>query len=306
MGHDHDHAVAHRAQAVANRRRLALVACGGLVVLAAEVAGGIASGSLVLLADAAHYLTDILSVLLALLAVQWSLRAPTGRKTFGHHRGEVLMAFVQAVALWGVSVAFLVFAAFRLHDPPPVEGSVILVVGVATLLANVGLALTLRGAAGKNLNVRAAYLHILSDVLGSAAAILAGFLAHQYGWAVADPLLTVLVTVLILAYTWRLTRQTLHILMEGTPEHLEADEVRAAILEVPGVAGVHDLHLWSHAPGHESLTVHVVVQQGPPQEPIMHAIHRRIGEGFGVRHVTVQLESPECPCDTLRHSWGAD
>lgn len=300
-GHGHGHA-GHRALAAQDRRRLALVAAVGFLVVAVELVAGWKANSLVLLADAGHYATDLASVLLALAAVQWSLRPATARRTFGHHRGEVVAAFVQAIALWAVSAVFLYEAVRRLRDPQPVDGTLVAIVGGATLVVNLALAAALRAGSGRSINMRAAYLHILSDVLGSAAAVAAGLLARG-GWDLADPVLTLAVTVLILVFTFRLTRQSLHILLEGTPHDVPTGAVESALLAEPGVREVHDLHVWSHTSGLNSITAHVVLEAPPADDDVMHRLHDRVRQAFRIDHITIQVESAAHPCDTLRHSW---
>ena len=305
-GHGHDPGLGgHRESALKNRKRLLLVAAAGFVVMLAELIGGWASNSLVLIADAGHYATDIASVILALVAVHWSLKPATARKTFGHHRSEVVAAFVQAIALWAISAVFLYEAYLRIRDPPDVHGPIVFAIGGLTLVTNLVLARVLHAGSGHNINMRAAYLHILSDVLGSAAALVAGALVFYKGWDIADPLLTIFITVLILAFTVRLTRQSLHILLEGTPHDVHAHEVEKALLAVPGVKEVHDLHIWSHTSGMNSLTAHVVLHQAPTDDRATHAIHDVVRRDFRINHVTIQLENPACPCDTLKHDWTA-
>ncbi|HJQ93700.1 MAG TPA: cation diffusion facilitator family transporter [Candidatus Thermoplasmatota archaeon] len=294
------HAHGHEARARSDRKRLAWVAAAGTLVMATEVYFGLLANSLVLLADAGHYATDLGSVLLALLAAHWALRKPTPVKTYGYARAEVLMAFVQALALWAISAVFVWQAILRLRDPPEVEGPIVFFVGLGTLVVNAGLAFVLRSAPQKGINLRAAYLHILSDALGSAAAVVAGALVFAFGWHVADPLLTLFTTLLILVFTWRLTRQSLHILLEGTPGHAATTAVEAVVRGVDGVKDVHDLHVWTHTSGVDSLTVHVV---GEPNTGIARRVGAAVRTAFGIEHITVQVESPESPCDTLRHGW---
>lgn len=310
--HEHDHhahAHAHtgraahgdaHARARTNRRRLLVVAFSGALVALIEVAGGIAANSLVLVADAAHYATDVAAVLIAVAAVSLSMRAPTSEKTFGYKRAEVLAAFVNAAALWGLSAYFLYESYRRIVDPPPVSGTLVMLVGGFTLVANVVLAWTLRERGEHNINMHAAYLHILSDVLGSAAALLAGVAVALFGWHVADPILTVFVTLLILAFTWRLTRDTLHILLEGAPRRIDMNEVSAAIMGIAAVKDVHELHVWSLSSGTDILSVHVVLQEPPKGDAVTHDIHETLRKRFSIDHVTVQVESPECPCEMAR------
>lgn len=294
------HAHGHETRARSDRKRLAWVAAAGTLVMATEIYFGLRANSLVLLADAGHYATDIGSLLLALLAAHWALKAPTPVKTYGYARAEVLMAFVQALALWAISAVFVWQAILRLRDPPAVEGPIVFFVGAGTLLVNAALALVLRSAPEKGINLRAAYLHILSDALGSAAAVVAGALVFLYGWHIADPLLTLFTTLLILVFTWRLTRQSLHILLEGTPGHAATAAVESVVRTVEGVQDVHDLHVWTHTSGVDSLTVHVV---GEPNTGIAQRVGAAVRKEFGIHHITVQVESADAPCDTLRHGW---
>jgi cobalt-zinc-cadmium efflux system protein len=300
--HGHGH-IGRREVAAMDQRRLVAVACAGALVVIVELVAGWRANSLVLLADAGHYATDLASVLLALAAVRWSLKPATERKSFGHHRSEVVAAFVQAIALWAVSAVFLVEAVRRIRDPPDVQGPLVAAIGALTLAVNAALAYALRAGSGRSLNIRAAYLHILSDVLGSAAAVVAGALVALKGWTIADPLLTIVVTVLILVFTFRLTRQTLHILLEGTPHDVPLPAVERALLEVPGVREVHDLHVWSQTSGMNSLTAHVVLDAAPADDHVMHLLHDKVRKGFPIDHITIQVESPAHPCDTLRHAW---
>lgn len=301
----HVHSDEIRAMAKTNRRRLLVVLIGGSVVMSAEIVGGVLSNSLVLLADAAHYATDILAVLIAFLAVSYGLRPATRQKTFGFQRVEVIAAFLQAILLWAVSVLFIWEAIKRIRTPAEVDGWVLLVVGSLSLVANVGLAWILRRGSEHSINVRAAYFHILSDVLGSAAAVAAGFFIQVFGIYAADPILTIFVTILLLIFTWRLTRQTWHILMEGAPARLDPADVESSMRDVVGVKEVHDLHMWTLTSGVDSLSAHVVLDERPTDDRVAHEIHGRIRNKYNIHHITVQVESPDCPCDTFRHRWRA-
>ncbi|MBI2078207.1 MAG: cation transporter [Euryarchaeota archaeon] len=184
-----------------------------------------------------------------------------------------------------------------------VDGRVVAAIGAVSLGANLALAALLKRGTGDNLNVRAAYLHIVSDALGSAAALAAGAAVYFWGLHVADPILTLLITVLILVFTWNLTRQTLHILLEGAPAHAHPDEISAALRGVPGVRDVHDLHVWTLASGVDSVSAHVVLHGTPKDDSVSHVIHRELRGRYGIDHVTVQLEDPDCLCETTRHAW---
>ncbi|MEA3200910.1 MAG: cobalt-zinc-cadmium efflux system protein [Thermoplasmata archaeon] len=289
-----------REMARANRKRLLFVMVSGLVVMTAEIVGGLLANSLVLLADAAHYATDVLAVGIAFLALTLAMRPATLQKSFGYRRAEVLAALLNAAALWGISVFFVFEAWRRLEAPPEVGGKVVLLVGGFSLVANGALALVLARGSGHNLNMRAAYLHILSDVLGSAAALVAGAAVTFFGWRLADPVLTLFITLLILVFTWRLTKETLNILLQGTPDTVDMTELEHAIRDVAAVKEVHELHLWSLTTGTEVLSVHVVLDAPPQGDAVTHDIHEKLKARFNIDHVTVQVESPECPCTSAR------
>lgn len=298
--HEHDHAGELKQMAFANRRRLVIVMVSGVAVMLVEVVGGLRANSLVLLADAAHYATDVLAVGIAFLAITLAMRPATLEKTFGYRRAEVLAAFLNAAALWGLSAYFLYEAYKRLEHPPAVGGRLVMLVGGFSLIANVILAITLAKGRDTNINMRAAYLHILSDVLGSAAALAAGFAVTYFGWTIADPILTLFITLLILVFTWRLTKETLNILLQGTPKYIDMRDVERTIREVAPVKEVHELHVWSITSGSEVLSVHVVLDAPPQGDTVTHDIHERLRTRFKIDHVTVQVESPECPCTSAR------
>ncbi len=294
--HDHDHGAELKEMAATRKMRLWVAIMLGACVMATEIAGGLAANSLVLLADAAHYATDIAAVALALVAVMWSEKAATHSKSFGYQRGEVIAAFINALALWAISVYFIWEAYQRILNPPAVHGPIVFLIGFVTLAANIALAKVLHGGSHGSINMKAAYLHVLSDVLGSAAALAAGALVYYKGWNIADPILTLFITLLILAFTWKLTRQTLHILMQGTPKHLNAHDVEASLSSIASVKEVHDLHMWTLTDGHHTLTAHVVLDATPSDDKVMHRIHDLLKTKYNLDHVTIQVESPDCPC----------
>jgi cobalt-zinc-cadmium efflux system protein len=296
----HDHGAHAHDDRAGDRARLLVVLACGLVITAAEVVGGLLANSLVLLADAAHYATDVFAVGIAYVATGIAMRPANARKTYGYQRAEVVAAFVNAAALWGLSAYFLYEAYRRVVAPPTVDGALVMLVGGVSLVVNAGLALVLTRRAEGNLNVRAAYLHVLSDVAGSAAALVSGALVAWFGWHVADPLVTLFITVLILVFTWRLTRDTLHILLQGTPRRIDMEALERTLREVAPVKEVHELHVWSLTSGSEVLSVHVVLDAPPQGDEVTHDIHALLRDRFGIDHVTVQVESPECPCDSAR------
>ncbi|HLE95984.1 MAG TPA: cation diffusion facilitator family transporter [Candidatus Thermoplasmatota archaeon] len=293
----HDHTHTHEGlhdMALSNRRRLLVAAGLGAVVVGLQVAGGVWSGSLLLLSDAAHMSTDLASILLAAWAVHIAARPATPEKSFGWHRSEIVAAFVNALGLWVVSAVFIVEAVRRLRAPPDVDGRVVLGVGIVSLAVNVALAVLLARGSGRNLNIRSAYVHVLGDVLGSVGAILAGAAVLFLGWRWADPVFTLLVTAILVAWTWRLTRQTLHILLEGTPEDTDTAAIRRDVLSVPGVDDLHDLHVWSLTTGVHSMSAHVVVSDAASAPEVTRGVRAKL-HAHGLDHVTLEIE----PAGTL-------
>jgi cobalt-zinc-cadmium efflux system protein len=257
-GHDHGHR-SHELADVSDRRRIALVLTITGTVLVAEVIGALWTGSLALLADAGHMLTDAAGLVLALVAAHLVTRPATSRRTWGYRRAETLAAAVQALLLLGVGIYVLVEGIRRLVDPPQVASAGMLVFGVVGLVGNgVSMAL-LAGSRGHNLNLRAAFLEVLNDALGSVAVIVAAIVIATTGWTRADAVVSLLIGVLILPRTVSLLRDTARVLLESTPLGLDLDDIRTHILEVPHVRDVHDLHASQIATGLPVLTAHVVV-----------------------------------------------
>ena len=278
-----------------HRRRLALVLAltGGYLLV--ELLGGVLTGSLALLADAAHMGTDVFGLALALVAVWLGGRAPTPGRTYGAARAEILAAAVNAAVLFAVAGALLAEAWRRLQAPPEVQSLPMLAVaavGLAVNLVGVGL---LRGGAGESLNVAGAFQEVLADLLGSLAALAAGALMLLTGWWYADPLCSVAVALLVLPRTWRLLREAVHVLLEGTPAGVDLAEVRAALQAVPGVRAVHDLHVWSITSGYAALSAHVLLDGDPggaERARLLSALGALLRERFGLAHTTLQLEDP--------------
>lgn len=258
-----------------------------------EVAGGLWTGSLALLADAAHMAVDLASLGLGLFAAWVAKRPPDPKRTFGYRRVEVLAALANGVGLWLV-VGFLLREALeRWHNPPQILVGPMLAVAVAGLAANLFSAALLHRGSKMDMNVRGVFLHVLSDALGSVGVIVAGLFIAKTGRTEADPAATVFVCVVIVLASWRLVRDAIHILLEGTPPHLELDAVRGALAGVPGVLEVHDLHLWSLSAGQESLSAHLVAARGADPQSVRKAAAAVLEASFGLTHVTLQLEEPE-------------
>ena len=282
-----------------SRRRLSIVLLLTAVYMIAEALGGLWTGSLALLADAGHMLADTAALMLALMAVWFSARPATSNKTFGYHRLEILAALINGVGL--VLIALFIFyeAYQRWFTPPPVRGLAMTVVAAGGLAVNLICARVLHRDREEDLNVRAAWLHVLGDALGSVAAIIAGALITIFGWYAADPLFSALIGLLIVWSSWNLIREATNILLEGTPAHINLAAVEDAILETSGVADVHDLHIWTITSGRDALSAHVIHAQTISQPDLLQELRVKLHDRFGVDHLTIQMETPEFEDDTF-------
>jgi len=283
----------HRPVRSESGRALAWVLALTLAFAAVEVVGGFLSGALVLLADAAHMLTDAAAVGLSLFAVWIARRPATPQKTYGYYRLEILAALVNGAALIAVTLWIVLEAVRRLGHPEPIRSGLLLGVAVGGLVVNLAAVAILHRAKGESLNVRGAYLHVLSDVLGSVAAIAAGAIVALTGWLPADPILSIALSLLILVSAVRLTREAADVLLEATPSHVPVGALAAAMAAVPGVAGVHDLHVWTVSSGMVAMSGHATVPEAADHQRVLEEISRRVRE-FGVQHVTVQVERDRC------------
>jgi cobalt-zinc-cadmium efflux system protein len=272
-------------------RRLALTLMLTSVVMLVELAAGFWTGSLALLADAAHMLTDAAGLGLALFAIWIAHRPPTPAKTYGYYRVEILAALVNAVILFGVAGGILLEAWKRWRAPGEVLAGPMAVVAALGLGVNLLSAAVLHRGAAESLNVRAAYLEVVSDALSSLAALLAAGVVLATGWTSADPLASMLIALFIVPRTWGLLRQAVNVLLEGTPPHLELTQIEAAMCAVPGVRRVHDLHVWTLTSGREAMSAHVVVDDVSQSERLLERLHAVLHARFGIDHTTVQLES---------------
>jgi len=289
------HGHAHAPGAGDERRLVVALALTGTFMFA-EVAGGILTGSLALLADAGHMLTDTAALGLAWAAFRVARRPRDARRTYGYHRVQVLAAFVNAVVLFGVVAWILWEAASRVLEPVAVLGGPMLAVAALGLLVNIAAFAVLHGGSGGNLNLRAASLHVLGDLLGSVAAIAAALVILWTGWMPIDPLLSVLVALLVLRSAWTILRQSGHILLEGAPHWIDENAVAAGLIEaVPAVRGVHHLHAWMLTPERPIMTLHVEVGPDADHAAVLAAANRHLREHWGVEHVTVQIEPARCP-----------
>lgn len=286
MAHSHDHSHG-RGQ---GPRRIALVLGLTSALTVAEVVGGILTGSLALLADAGHMLSDSFSLGLALFAAWLARRAATPARSFGFQRAEILAALANGVTLVAVSIWIFVEAARRLSDPPAILGGWMLAVGVVGLMANLAAALILMRGGRESLNVEAALRHVVADALGSVGVIAAALVVVTTGWLYADPLISILVGLLILASSWTILRDSVNILLEATPRNLDANAIGAALAAVDGVSEVHDLHVWTITSGFPALSAHVLVAPGADCHGIRRVLERTLHDRFGIDHTTLQVD----------------
>jgi cobalt-zinc-cadmium efflux system protein len=293
MAHDHGHDCHHHHHDGNERRvRWALLLTGGFMV--AEVAGGILSGSLALLADAGHMLTDAAALALSLAAFRASRRPETLKHSYGQHRFQVLAAFINGAALIGIALWIAIEAVQRLFAPQPIMGGTMLAVAVLGLLVNVAAFALLHGGDRDNLNMRGAALHVLGDMLGSAAAIVAAVVILWTGWTPIDPILSVLVALLVLKSAWMLLARSWHVLMEGTPEGFDLDALKAGLAQVPGVVDIHHVHLWMLTPDQPLMTLHATITPEAEHDAALHALQGVLHDRFGIEHATIQVERVGC------------
>lgn len=255
-----------------------------------EVVGGWLSGSLALLADAGHMLTDVGAIGLTLLAARIAQRPASQTKTYGYLRWEILAALVNGALLFGIAALVVYEAVRRISHPEPIRGGLFLAVALAGLAVN-GVSLwLLHGAQRHHHNTRGAYLHILGDLLGSAGAVAAAVVVLSTGWTLADPIISVALSLLILVGAWRLVRESSDILLDAVPSHIELADVERRMRAVPGVLAVHDLHVWTVTSGMVAMSGHALVPDLAAHPGVLEAIRRSLG-GLGIGHVTIQLET---------------
>lgn len=294
--HDHaqDHGThTHRRPAGESGNRRALVVALALTAgfSLVEAAGGWLSGSLALLSDAGHMVTDAAALGLALFADAVARRPPSKRASYGYGRAEVLAAFVNAIAMLAVVAAIGIEAVRRLLTPAPVAGGMVVAIAVAGLAINLVCAWVLSRATG-SLNTRAALLHVLGDLLGSLAAVVAGGVIMATGWMPIDPILSIAVALLILRSTWQLLKQSTGVLMEGVPVHLDYDAIGRSLAALPGVADVHDLHIWNTSADGVALSAHVSIGRGDEWLATLAQAKRMLIADYGIRHATLQPTWP--------------
>jgi len=269
-----------------------LLTAGFMVV---EAGGGMLAGSLALLADAGHMLTDAAALAFAWLAFRLARRPADEQRSYGYHRFQILAAFVNGVILVGIVVWIVIEAVQRLREPTQVLGGLMLGVACVGLVVNIAAFRMLHGGSRENLNVRGALLHVLGDLLGSVAALIAGAVIMTTGWTPIDPLLSILVALLILRSAFGLVRHSTHVLLEGTPSEIDVSRLKSELVDtVPEVDDVHHVHVWTLASGKLVMTLHAHVRDDVDAEYVLRMILSVCRERFGVEHVTVQIEHGRC------------
>jgi len=293
--HDHGHSLVHEANEKNLRRVLvALVLTGTFMIV--EVVGGIISGSLALLADAGHMLTDTVALALAAMAFHVSKRPPDGKLTFGYQRFQILAAFVNGISLLAI-VGWILFEAInRFLNPNEILGEMMLVVAAAGLLVNLISFAVLHTGDQENLNIRGAALHVAGDLLGSVAAIVAALVIIYTGWMPIDPILSVAVAILILKSAWALVKRSAHILLEGAPEWLDVQAMQERVVAgVPGVGEIHHVHIWGLTPQELMLTMHMSVVDGvASQSDVVRDTKKFMKDEYGIGHSTIEVDVDGC------------
>lgn len=289
-GHEgHDHRPAPGGSGTRRALWIALTLTAGFSLV--EAVGGWFSGSLALLSDAGHMVTDAAALGLAIFADAVARRPPSKRASYGYGRAEVLAAFVNAMAMLAVAAAIGIEAARRLLDPVPVAGGAVVVIAVAGLAVNLVAAWVLSRVGG-SLNARGALLHVLGDLLGSLAALIAGGVIMATGWLPIDPILSIVVGLLILRSTWQLLRQSAGVLMEGVPTHLDYDAIGRSLAALPGVVDVHDLHIWNMSAEDIALSAHLSIARGEEWLVTLAQAKRMLAAEYRIRHTTLQPTWP--------------
>jgi cobalt-zinc-cadmium efflux system protein len=299
MGHDHGGSLAGAVTAGARHRKRLLIAFGlTAAYMLVELVTGRLTGSLALLSDAAHMGTDVLGLGMALAAITLAQRSSTSQHTYGTYRLEVLAALANGLLLFGVAGYVLYEAWQRLTSPPAVPGLPLLVVASIGLVVNLISFRLLAAGAKESLNLKGAYLEVLSDMLGSVGVIIAAIIIYTTGWRYADPLIGASIGLFILPRTFKLTAQALRILMQIAPAGLNVKQVQAAILALPGVADVHDLHIWTVTSGLETASGHVVLAEGADLHEVLDRVSGLLASEYQVTHATIQCE----PADHQDHA----
>lgn len=289
MGSHHD----HHHHGTVDRRSGKLVAALAItfVYMIAEAVGGYLTNSLALIADAGHMLTDVAAMALTLFSFWFASRPATARKTFGFYRLEILAAFVNGVTLVVLSIWVIYEAVVRWNAPPQVLGLELLLVATGGLVVNIIAAFLLHSDHKHDLNMRGAFLHVVGDMLGSIAAIVAGVMIVLFGALWADPISSIVISLIIIVGAWRLVSESVNVLLEGTPRHIDLAAVESAIKGTSGVGGVHDLHVWTISSGMYALSAHISHDERVEHSELLGLVRNTLHDRFGIDHLTIQMET---------------
>jgi len=290
VAHSHGSHAGHSHGAGANKRALAVVLSFTLTYMVAEIVGGLLTGSLALLADAAHMASDNVALGLALFAFWLSSKPPTPNRSFGYKRAEILAALFNGVTIVAVSLWIFYEAFRRLQEPPEVLGGWMMAVAAVGLLVNLAGAIILTRSAGENLNMQGALRHVVADLLGSVGVIAAALVIILTGWSYADPLISAFIGLLILASSYKLLKDSVGILLEGSPPGVDAGEVGRRMAGMEGVEEVHDLHVWTVTSGFPALAAHVLVGADEDCHERRRELERMLGQEHGIEHTTLQVD----------------
>jgi cobalt-zinc-cadmium efflux system protein len=301
MAHTHTHSVqtVRSVHAITHRMALALFITLGFVFI--EAIAGIIANSLALLTDAAHNLTDVIALALSWYAIRLTLRPANSGKTFGYHRAGILIALFNSTTLVLIAAGIFYEAYQRLLNPPQVEGGLMTAIAALAFVVNLGTALLVKPGSDHDLNQRSAFIHLAGDALSTLGALVAGVLIMLTGWMILDPLVSVLIGLLIVWNAWLIIRESVEILLEGTPRDIDVQVMVKDIQQVPGVRGVHDLHVWSITQNMRALSAHVLVDDESISvgSGIQRQINDVLNTQYNIAHATLQLECVGCEPDTL-------
>lgn len=293
MGHDHNHS-GHNHNHAHNANKKALTISFFLIAgfMLVEFVGGYLTNSLALISDAGHMLSDAVALGLSLSALIFGARAATPSKTYGYKRFEILAALLNGIVLVLLAVFIFKEAIERLSQPPHVIGQGMMIISIVGLIINIIVAYILhsQGSTKENLNVRSAFLHVIGDLLGSVGAIVAAILIMAFGWYIADPIASMIVSLLVLFSGWNVLKESVNILMEAKPSGIDSEEVKMALKSIDGVEGIHDLHIWMITSEFSVMTVHLKVMESADRDMVLEKAKRKISKEFGITHVTIQLE----------------
>jgi len=295
MGHPHNHSHSHNY--TSNKKALFISFLLISTFMIVEGIGGIVTNSLALISDAGHMLSDAVALGLSLLALKLGERKATSSNTYGYRRFEIIAAALNGLTLIGISLYIFVEAFSRFTHPPHVESVGMLTISIIGLFINVIAAWVLMsGDKDENLNVRSAFLHVIGDLLGSVGAIIAALLIYFFGWGLADPIASIIVAVLVLFSGWRVTKESVHVLMEGVPLNIDMERVKYSLLNIPHVLDVHDLHIWSLTSGVPMLSCHVTIAEEGKHDEILRLAQNLLHDQYEIEHSTLQVEKEANGC----------